>query len=141
MLRRAFLFLPLAPAVALAHSAKHGDIKIGHAWALPSPSGQDGQCFMPLLNTGKISDALVAARTSVCQAVQLRRNPDNTEAADTQFNLDPNKPLAMRPQALHLRLLGLREDLKLGQRFPLTLRFQQAGEIDIEVYVEHSPGE
>ena len=47
----------------------------------------------------------------------------------------------MRPQAVHLRLVGVRQDLKLGDRFGLILDFLNAGEIEVEVYVETTPGE
>ena len=142
MLRRTFMFLPLVATTAHAHSARHGDIKIGHAWGLPALAGQDGQCFMPLLNAGKTDDALVAARSDMCLFVQLRRNARYDDPPETQIILGPNKPVAMRPQATHLRLVGLRKELKLGgDRFPLILDFLNAGEIELEVYVETTPGE
>jgi periplasmic copper chaperone A len=141
MLRRTFMFLPAFAATAHAHSARHGDIKIGHAWALPSGNSYDGQCFMPLLNAGKQDDALVAARSDICAYIELRRNARYDAPAEAQFPLAPNKPMAMRPQATHLRLASLRRELKLGDRFPLILDFLHAGEIELEVYVEKTPGE
>jgi periplasmic copper chaperone A len=141
MKRRCFLMLPLGATSALAHSQKHGDIKIGHAWALPSAAGQDGQCFMPLLNVSKTDDALVAVRSTICLAIQLRRNARYDDPPETRFLLAPNKPIAMRPQAVHLRLLGLREELKLGDRFNIIMDFLNAGEVEVEVYVENTPGD
>jgi periplasmic copper chaperone A len=66
------LALP-ATAHAHAHSYEHGTIAIGHAWALPVQYG-DGQLFFPLVNNGKERDELVAARSSVCALIELRRN-------------------------------------------------------------------
>ena len=141
MQRRTFLFLPFMATPVGAHSAKHGNIKIGHSWALPGPLGQDGQCFMPLLNTDKTADALVAARSDICAFIELRRNARYDDPAETSFQLEHNKPIAMRPQAIHLRLAGLKQELKLGDRFNLVLDFLNAGEIELEVYVERTPGE
>lgn len=141
MRRRAFLFLPFMTTSVGAHSAKHGGMKIGHAWALPASLGQDGQCFMPLLNTDTTADALVAARSDICAFIELRRNARYDDPAETEFRLEHNKPMAMRPQAVHLRLAGLSKELKLGDRFKLVLDFLNAGEIELEVYVEHTPGE
>jgi periplasmic copper chaperone A len=141
MNRRAILFLPLIATAAHAHSAKHGNIKIGHAWALPVRIGIDGQCFMPLLNAGKEPDALVAARSEICGFIELRRNARYDQPAEAEFALAPNKPVAMRPQATHLRLAGLHKPLQLGDRFPLILDFLNAGEVEVEVYVEHAPGD
>jgi periplasmic copper chaperone A len=141
MKRRTFFALPLLSTPVRAHSYKAGDIKIGHAWALPSTAGQGGQCFMPLLNIAQAVDALVAARSDICLAIQLRRNARYDDPPETQFELATNKPIAMRPQAVHLRLVGLRKDLKLGDRFNLILDFLNAGEVELEVYVETTPGE
>jgi periplasmic copper chaperone A len=141
MKRRALLLLPFLAVPVLAHSKKHGSIKIGHVWALPSLAGQDGQCFMPLLNTDSATDALAAARSEICSTIELRRNARYDDPAETQFEVKQNKPVAMRPQAVHLRLIGLAKDLKLGDRFNLILDFMNAGEVELEVYVENAPGD
>lgn len=140
MKRRLFLGLALWPTSALAHSLKHGNIAIGHAWALPSAIS-DGQAFMPLFNDGKDDDALVAARTDAAAFVELRRNARYDDPAETQFELNPGKPLAMRPSARHLRLVGLTKPLEIGDRFSLVLDFLKAGEVELECHVERAPGD
>jgi periplasmic copper chaperone A len=141
MKRRSFIILPLLFTSAQAHSIKAGNIKIGHAWALPAPLGQDGQCLMPLLNTANETDALVAARSDICAFIELRHNAKYDFPAEAEFKLVQNKPTAMRPHATHLRLAGLRQDLKIDDRFKLILDFLNAGEVEVEVYVEKTPGE
>ena len=39
-----------------------------------------------------------------------------------------------------MRLLGLKAPLKEGDRFPLTLKFEKAGEVKVEVVVESVQG-
>jgi periplasmic copper chaperone A len=74
MNRRILIATLLAlPTAARAHSYRHETIAIGHAWALPSRQ-TDGQLFFPLVNNGQEADALVAARSSVCTLIELRRN-------------------------------------------------------------------
>jgi periplasmic copper chaperone A len=141
MKRRVFMILPFTSVVAHAHSYKAGNIKIGHAWAKPGIVAQDGHCFMPLLNTAAAEDALVAARSAICSAIELRRNARYTDPAETQFDLAQNKPVAMRPQATHLRLMGLNKTLIVGDRFSLILDFLNAGEVEVEVHVENEAGD
>jgi periplasmic copper chaperone A len=141
MHRRSILLLPFAATAAHAHSYAAGKIKIGHAWALPQHVGQDGQCFMPLYNEGDEADALVAARSDLTSFIELRENARYDHPPAQQFDLLPGKPLAMRPQAVHLRLAGLSRDLKLRDRFKLVLDFLNAGELEVEVYVESTPGD
>ncbi len=141
MQRRVFLLGLLAlPATAQAHSYTHDTIAIGHAWALPVQHG-DGQLFFPMVNNGKEADELVAARSSVCALIELRRNNRYDDPPLTSMLLEPGKPLAMRPTGRHLRLVGLRGPLILGNRFTLVLDFLNAGEIEIEAYVEAMPGD
>lgn len=138
--RRAVLLgTVLWPAPVSAHSGRLGDIRIGHAWALPAAVG-DGQVFIPLLNTGKLADALVAARSDLAGITELRRNARYDDPPEQEFALPPGKPFAMRPQASHLRLIGLAAPLAIGQRFPVVLDFLNAGEAEVEVHVERTPG-
>lgn len=140
MLRRTFLLAFLAPTFAQAHSFRHGDIAIGHAWALPSQQS-DGQVFFPLANQGSKHDELVAARSEICSAIELRLNNRYDDPPLTTIALDPKKPVPMRPTARHLRLLGLKQPLNKGDRFNLILDFLNAGETTIEVFVEEKPGD
>jgi periplasmic copper chaperone A len=140
MKRRHFLLSLCATTPAMAHSLKSGNIAIGHAWCLPSTLSE-GQVFMPILNSGDATDALLAARSPVATQIEMRQNNRYDEPTLSSFELAPNAPFPMRPTARHLRLLGLGKVLKLGDRFPMILDFRDAGEIAIEVYVETTPGE
>lgn len=141
MHRRTFIAALLAlPASARAHSTKLGSIAIGHAWALPSQQ-TDGQVFFPLANTGGAADELIAARSTVCTLIELRRNNRYDDPPLASMALEPGKPVPMRPTARHLRLVGLQRPLAIGGRFTVILDFQQAGEIEIEVIVAEKPGD
>jgi periplasmic copper chaperone A len=141
MKRRSFIVLVAAwPSAAVAHSFKSGAINIGHAWALPSQQ-TDGQVFMPLLNTGDVQDALVAARTDAAGLVELRQNNRYDDPALKEFALEPGKPFPMRPTAFHLRLVGLSKPLLKGDQIKIVLDFLNAGEIEIEVHVQDKPAE
>ena len=126
--------------MAAAHSSRHGDIGIGHAWALPSQQ-TDGQVFFPLANQGTQRDELVAARSDICGLIELRQNNRYDDPPLASLPLEPKKPVPMRPTAKHLRLIGLKQPLKPGERFKIILDFLNAGEVEIEVFVEESPGD
>lgn len=141
MNRRALTLALIAlPAAARAHSYKHGSIGIGHAWALPSQQS-DAQVFFPLVNNGNEADALAAARSNICTLIELRRNNRYDDPPLITMPLEPGKPLAMRPTARHLRLMGLSAPLIEGQRFTIILDFLNSGETEIEVFVEKAPGD
>lgn len=139
MHRRAFLFATLLPSSANAHSYRAGTIAVGHAWALPSRSSE-AQMFLPLVNNGSERDELVAARSQISSFIELRRNNRYDDPPLTSIGLDPGRPVPMRPRALHLRLVGLKRRLDKGDRFGAILDFLNAGEVQIEVMVEDTPG-
>lgn len=145
MIERRRLILALAglvtlPAAARAHSYTKGSIAIGHAWALPSDTAE-GQAFFPMVNNGTVADALVAVRSSICTRIEFRRNANYEDPPLDAFVLEPGRPMAMRPTARHLRLMGLKVPLLFDQRFTITLGFRDASEIEVEFHVEHAPGD
>lgn len=132
--------LALGAPRAQAHSYKVGSIEIGHAWALPS-GASEAQAFCPLFNGGEAPDELTGAHSSICTRIELRRNNAYDDPPLGSFVLDPGRPLAMRPTARHLRLVGLQGPLALGQRFTVILEFRNAGEAEVAFHVEKTPGE
>jgi copper(I)-binding protein len=128
-----------APRLARAHSYTAGTIAIGHVWGLPSQSNET-QVFAPMNNRGKDKDALVAARSTICSMIELRQNNRYDDPVLQSIELLPGKPIAMRPTARHLRLIGLSRELKTGDRFSLILDFLNAGEVEVEVMVESQEG-
>ena len=93
--------------------------------------------MMPLINNGETADSLISASSSVATSIELR----NVDQFETEFVLDPHKPFPMRAAARHLHLLGLKQALVQGTMFPLTLKFETAGEIEIQIHVADKAGE
>jgi periplasmic copper chaperone A len=140
MNRRALLILFASSTTASAHSLKHGDIQIGHAWALPAVN-RNGQVFFPMANNGDTPDALIAARSELCSFIEFRRNARYDDPPENEFSLPVKQLLPMRPSANHLRLAGLARPLVIGDQFAIILDFLNAGEIEISVHVEEKPGD
>ena len=47
----------------------------------------------------------------------------------------------LAPGGYHVMLMGLKAPLKEGQSFPLTLTFEHAGKVEVEVMVESMTGQ
>ena len=143
-LRSSPLAFALVAAVAFAHGSKIGDIEIGHPYAKPSlPGTTNGAAYFETLeNTGNSADRLLRAATPVATRVEL-----HTMAVDAQgvmrmreiegIALAPHAKISMRPgSGMHMMLIGLKEPLKDGARFPMTLEFERAGKVEVTVVVE-----
>lgn len=137
MNRRHVFALPFAflPAAAQAHSYKLGSLAIGHAWAKPS-SDSETEAMMPIANGGTELDYLIKATSAVCDRVEFRVEKQKFE----KLELAVGRPFPMRPKGPHLQMIGLKKALVQGEMVAMTLVFEKAGTIDIELHVENSPG-
>jgi copper(I)-binding protein len=48
----------------------------------------------------------------------------------------PGEPTAIAPGGLHIMLIGLKQPLVAGRTFPLTLTFERAGSVEVQVKVQ-----
>jgi periplasmic copper chaperone A len=144
--RRAFrggfglLALVLAAPAVQAHDLRHGQIHVGHAWGKPATSGTTTEVYFPLVNRGTKPDRLTGARSAVASRAFLADGEGPTAAQRGTVDLLPGRPVPMRPGGLHLRLDGLRRDLRAGDQFVVTVTFAATGPADITVVVETGPG-
>lgn len=52
------------------------------------------------------------------------------------FEVPARQRLVLRPGGSHLMIVGLHKPFVKGERVPLTLRFERAGELEIEIEVQ-----
>ena len=128
---------------AAAHGASAGDIEIEHPYATPSvPGAKNGAAYIATLeNTGKAPDRLLRVSTPVAARAEI-----HTMAMDDgvmrmrevdAIAVVPGAPVKMRPgMGFHFMLMDLKQPLKQGDSFPMSLVFEHAGEVDVKVVVQ-----
>lgn len=140
---------PLLAALVIAnptfaHDYKTGDLQIGHPWARPT-AGKVGGAFLSIANTGTQPDRLLGGSTTAADKVELHqtiRDGDVMRMRPVEsLAVAPGAPVALKPGGLHIMLIGLKAPLKVGDRIPLTLRFERAGEVQVELMVQAGSGE
>jgi len=143
-LRRSPLALAFVATAVFAHGSTVGDIEIGHPYATPSlPGTSNGAAYFAMLeNTGNAADRLLRATTPVAARVELHSMAVDAQGVMRMREIDgialaPHAKVRMRPgMGMHLMLVGLKEPLKDGARFPMTLEFERAGKVEVEVVVQ-----
>ena len=128
------LLLALAGTVASAQAAP----KVEDAWARPTVSGQaGGGGFLKI--TSPTADRLVAATAPVSKTVELHTmQMDGNVMRMRQvpaIDIPAGQTVELKPGGLHVMFIGLTQTLKDGATFPLKLRFEKAGEVEVEVKV------
>lgn len=138
----ALLGLCLLSAGAMAHEFKLGDIKIGHPWSRAMPeSSSTGGVYLSLNNQGKTADKLLSASTPRAAKAELHTHLNDKGVMRMRevaggVAVAGGQEVKFAPGSYHVMLMGLKQPLRVGDRFPLTLRFEKAGSVTVEVVVE-----
>jgi periplasmic copper chaperone A len=131
-----------------AHDFKLGPLRIDHPYATPTPSGATtGAAYLRgIRNTGDQADRLIGASSPVARTVEIHRSVIDAQnvmrmRAIEGIELPPKAEVLLRHGGeYHLMLIGLQQPLKDGDRFPMTLRFEKAGEREVMVWVQTPRG-
>jgi hypothetical protein len=133
--------IALAVAVPAADTAKVGDIAIDQPWARASlGNAPNSAAYMILQNTGAVPDRLIGGSTPVATQVQLHTHVMEGGVAKMRpvdaIEVAPGQPTVLEPGGAHVMLQGLTQKLEEGTTMPLTLVFEHAGKVMLEVPVE-----
>jgi copper(I)-binding protein len=137
--------LPGAPGAASSSKYTLGGIEIGSPWARASSHETgDGGGFFTLANTGAVPDRLIAASSPAAERVEIHAikvvgSELRMRQREDGLVLPPGTTFTLKPRGYHLLLVGLTTPLEEGARATVTLSFEHAGSIDIELVVA-APG-
>jgi copper(I)-binding protein len=129
----------------LAHEFKLGDIKIAHPYARATvPQQSTGGAYLGLENTGKTDDKLLKVESTIARSVEIHSMEmvgDVMKMREVDgIDIKAGSKISMKPgDGYHIMLIGLQQQLKAGDKFPMTLVFAKAGKIDVVVVVEPEP--
>ncbi len=129
--------------IAIITSACGGSDKvtIQDAWARPGFRGDTSAVYLTIINPTDLGDGLIGASSDVAGVteIHLSRMDDagtmTMERQDLVF-IPANGSAELSPGGLHVMLVNLMKNLSVGDTFPLTLEFQRAGDITVEVEVK-----
>lgn len=143
-----YLLITLLLLLASCQPAVSGSgtttLAVRDPWARPAKAehmhmGMTSAVYFVVVNEGPDADALIGATTDVAGRVELhetRRRGDVMEMSPvSEVEIPPRGQVTFQPGGLHVMLMDLKRDLKVGDSFSLTLRFRKAGDIKITVHV------
>lgn len=136
-----FLSAILVASAALAHSYEKGEIQIRHPWARATPPGaQVAAGYLEIRNNGSQPDRLLSASSAAAKRVEMHVTEHAAEVAKMRqlrsFEIPARERLALSPGGAHLMLVDIAQPLKKGERFSMTLRFERAGEMEVQFEVQ-----
>ncbi|QZA78519.1 copper chaperone PCu(A)C [Deefgea tanakiae] len=132
--------LCLSTALSFAHDYVVGDMTIDHPWARATPPKAANAGGFMLLNS-KSGDQLIAASSDIAEKTEIHE----MKMADgvmkmrplaTGLVLAPNQVVKLAPGGYHIMFLGIKQPLKEGDQFPVTLTFAKAGKVTVAIKVQ-----
>ena len=123
-------------------TASYAHMMIEDAYALAaSPNAKAGAAFMEITNHSETADRLVAARSDVAARVELHTHIEKdgvmrmTELEDG-IPFEADETVLLKRGGMHVMFMGLNRSLNDGDLVEVTLSFENAGDVTIEVPVD-----
>lgn len=129
-------------SAALAHGYQAGRLAIQHPWSRETATGQAvGGRFMTITNKGATDDRLVSGTSPMAAEVQLHTMTMDggimrMRQVEGGIAIPAKGVLELKPGSYHIMFMRLKHQLRQGERFPVTLRFQRAGSVTVQFTVQ-----
>lgn len=112
-----------------------------------SPTAQSGAAFMHIVNHTGEDDRLVGAASPAAKLVELHTHKEDANGVmqmihvEEGFVVPAGETLVLERGGNHVMFMGLSAPFEQGATVPLTLTFESAGEVqvDVEVDLERMP--
>lgn len=127
---------------AEAHEFTAASLVIEHPYARSTVAVQkNGAAYMVIRNEGSEPERLLTIRSSESQRAGLHSNtvsPDGVVQMRpvSAVDIPPGGTATLAPGGVHIMLEGLKKPLAEGTIVPMTLVFEHAGDVAIEIQVE-----
>ena len=138
------LAVALAPPAAMAHSHKKKGLEIVHPWtpAMVEANVANIPVYMKLKNGGGAPERLLSATTPLADKVELiepkAQGSVMLPTVVPALSVPAGGELVLSTDGPHLLLGGVKKRLNAYDSFKITLVFEKAGQMEVEVMVEEA---
>lgn len=127
-----FALFAATPAVA--------QIQIENGWARATPPGAKiAAAYMTIRNAAATPDRLVAASSPAAERAETHVTVKDGDIFRMRevlgYEIPARGSFELKPGGAHLMLVNIKAPFKEGDKIPLTLRFERAGEVKTELQV------
>ena len=132
----------LIATAAQAHSHKVKKLEIVHPWCIETSDTEKPVIVsMTIKNAGGRPDRLLSARTTMAAKAELREGgavPDSEGKVIGPVAVGGHAEVNLKRAGAHIVLSGMKKQLGAYDAFPMTLTFERAGKVEVEVQVEEA---
>ena len=139
-----FLLAVVLVTLPLTAFADEAGIHVDHVWSRAAMAGHEGVVYLTITDTGR-PDTLTGVTTPIAAEAALHQSVDDHGVAKMRpvasLPIESGKPVMLAPGGYHIMLMGLKQTLKQGDSFPVTLQFEKAGQVTATATVEKAGAE
>ncbi len=140
------MFQTLAALMLLSATALAADgIRVEDAYIRSSTAkSTSAAAFMVVINDTDADDRLIAASSDVAEAVEMHSHSMDANGVMRMGEIEGGVPIAQGESHIfdrggdHLMFMGLSQPLVQGDMIKVTLEFESAGAVDIDVPVDRA---
>ncbi|MFZ5855844.1 MAG: copper chaperone PCu(A)C [Chloroflexota bacterium] len=142
-MKRILIFVLLSVMLLSACAPAAKDVEASDVWARTGMAGGNSAVYMTLVNGTDMHQELLFATSDVAEAVELHEskmgeNGEMQMIPQASISLEAGAKVEFKPGGLHVMLIGLKQDLKVGDEFELTLHFKDHADITLKVIVKEA---
>ena len=137
----------VAGVIALSSSAHANDYKVGaleidHPWSRAVPKGATVAAgYLTIKNTGTEPDRLVSGSTPVAgkfefHEMTMDKGVMRMRPVPAGIVIKPGETVELKPQSMHIMMMGLKQPIEKGKSFKGSLVFEKAGAVEVDFAVE-----
>src|SRR6202012_1723830 len=125
-----------------ADDVKAGDLVISQAWTRATPgTSKLGGGFLTIENKGIAPDKLIGASGDFAGKIEVREMKMDggvmkMRPVEGGVTIDAGKTVKLAPGGYHLMMMDLKDPLKQGDKVPVTLQFEKAGNVAVTLDVQ-----
>ncbi|MBM4171982.1 MAG: copper chaperone PCu(A)C [Ignavibacteria bacterium] len=143
--KKIFVFFALVNIICFAQMTNHqSQITIKEAWLRPAAVGSNTAFFFEVVNNSEKPDTLFKAESLLSELVEVHetysKGNDMMGMRRVDFvEIPSNGSVKFKPRDLHIMLLRLKTDLKIGDSGKIKLFFKRNGIKEITGIVRDMP--
>ncbi|MBI3160886.1 MAG: copper chaperone PCu(A)C [Chloroflexi bacterium] len=122
---------------------KGTDIQAGDYWARAALKDGNSAAYMTLANYTDTDDELIGVSCDIATAAEIHLSQMSADGVmqmlpQESVSLPSGGELELKPGSYHIMLIGLKQDLKVGEKITLTLHFKNHADIVLTVPVQEA---
>lgn len=125
-------------------SATGSALTVCGAWIRPAAKDRNSALYFNVINSSRLSDTLLSAESDLAKVVEIHETYERGEGMMGMRHVEfveiaANDTMSFKPKSYHIMLIGLNDNLTIGDTGKVSLNFATAGQIQLTAPIQDTP--